>query len=125
MNKREEVKTLLDNAIAELSKTTLGELAEIETMAVEARFEEYDAEQGRYEHIIYSESDKTEISELEKRITELREAGRRNFLPDHQKRMEYINKAYESLFWNIKASKVRIRQMKRAKTTDKEKKSRN
>ena len=125
MSKREVVKSLLDNAMAGLSKTTLGELLEIETMAAEARFEEYDTEQKGYSNIILSNSEKTEINELEKRITELREAGRRKFESDHQKRMEYINNAYESLFWNIKTAKVRIRQLKRIKAADKEKKVRN
>lgn len=129
MNKREELKSLLESAMKDLSKTTLSELTNIEKSLYGAReserHEAYSLDdktwEGLKEKPEYIEAKKA-VLDAERVVLDLKTKYRPESNKKHKERMDNITRFYLELFSQTNFAMVRKQQLLRAKATDKEKK---
>lgn len=129
MNKREVIKTLLQDALAGMTKTTLTELRNIETLAREARSEEKHAAYVGFNDLNrklerYSDFKDAvnRVKDAERLVSELRDKYRHNIDKEEEESVKEIKGFWDSLIWQTEVAQVRKQQMLRAKAADKQKK---
>lgn len=129
MNKREVIKTLLQDALAGMTKTTLTELRNIETLAREARSEEKHAAYVGFNDLNrklerYSDFKDAvnRVKDAERLVGELRDKYRHNIDKEEEESVKEIKGFWDSLIWQTEVAQVRKQQMLRAKAADKQKK---
>ena len=122
MNKREEIKLLIEDALRDLTQTTVAELKNIESLVHEARTEERDVAYKTYNEIEvklqsipeYREA-KIKENEAEDLVRDLRAKYRVKYEKEDELRMEELTKHWAGALWDINTAKARKQQMLRSK----------